>query len=310
MDEPVSCRNLADLLRRSARAYGAKPALHCGESSIAWADLDRRVDAVAAALARRLAPGERVGLALGNTVEFAVAYFAVLRSGLVAVPLNTGYTGPELSSLLIDSSARAVFFDAGTADALASALEGAEGDLWLVACCDSGELSALACRVLASAVAMEELTTDGPELSGTVGGSEDLAVLLYTSGTSGHPRGAMLSHRALAANLGQLARIDPPVVRSEDVVLVVPPLFHVYGLNVGLGMTAWTGATAVLVERFDPVASLAELDRRNVTTVIGAPPMYVAWAMLPQIGEALRGVRLAVSGSAPLPAEVVAEVRE
>src|SRR5207237_1938989 len=83
--------------------------------------------------------------------------------------------------------------------------------------------------------------------------AEDLAVLLYTSGTSGRPKGAMLSHRALLANLEQLSQIDPPVVRHDDVVLLVLPLFHVYGLNAGLGMTARAAATGVLAQRFDPV---------------------------------------------------------
>jgi len=138
-----------------------------------------------------------------------------------------------------------------------------------------------------------------------VGGGEDLAVLIYTSGTSGRPRGAMLPHRALLANLEQCSRIEPPVMADDDVVLLVLPLFHIYGLNAALGMVAYHAATGVLVERFDPVDTLAVMQAHRVTNVVGAPPMYVAWSLLPDVGDAFSHVRLAVSGAAPLPAEAL-----
>jgi long-chain acyl-CoA synthetase len=137
---------------------------------------------------------------------------------------------------------------------------------------------------------------------------EDLAVVLYTSGTSGRPRGAMLTHRALLANLEQTAAIDPPVVSQDDVVLLVLPLFHVYGLNGGLGAVARHAATGVLAERFDPVETLDLVRREHVTNVVGAPPMYVAWSMLPDVGDAFASVRLALSGAAPLPPSVLHRV--
>ena len=136
-------------------------------------------------------------------------------------------------------------------------------------------------------------------------GEEDLAVLLYTSGTTGTPKGAMLSHRALLADLRQVGEITPPVVDGDDVVLLMLPLFHVFGLNSGLGMVAAAGATGVLVERFDPTQTLVEIVRRNVSVVLGAPPVYVAWSLLEQVSESFAGVRLAVSGAAPLAPEVV-----
>jgi len=135
-------------------------------------------------------------------------------------------------------------------------------------------------------------------------------VLLYTSGTTGRPKGAMLSHRALLANLRQLDRIQPRVMSSDDVVLLVLPLFHVYGLNAGLGMTAYVGATGLIAERFDPVETLALIREQHVSNIVGAPPMYVAWSMLPDLAESFASIRLAVSGAAPLPPAVLSAMLE
>src|SRR3954464_6859603 len=281
-------RNLADLIGRAASDNPGKIALIDGDRRLTWSELAQAVDRFAAGLAARsLSAGDRLGLLLPNSIEFAVGYFGALRAGLVALPLNTAYTAEELAYQLADSSARLVVTDAehielaGDVDALVAG---------------SAEWSAL----LTADATAPEVTT----------GAEDLAVLLYTSGTTGRPKGAMLSHRALLANLEQLSRIEPRVVAPDDVVLLVLPLFHVYGLNAGLGMTARAGATGVVAERFDPVETLELVRRHEVTNIIGAPPMYVAWSMLPDLGAAMASLRLAVSGAAPLPPEVLAAVRE
>ena len=130
-------------------------------------------------------------------------------------------------------------------------------------------------------------------------------MLIYTSGTSGTPRGAMLTHRALLADLEHVRRIEPPPTGPDDVVLLVLPLFHIFGLNTGLGMVAAAGATGVLVDRFDAAGSAEIIRRHRVSSLVGAPPMYVAWSLLPDAGEVFASVRLAVSGAAPLPVEVL-----
>jgi long-chain acyl-CoA synthetase len=280
-------RNLADLVRSAAAASPDKPALVGAARSVSWAELDREVDALAGSLCTRgLSQGDRVGILLPNSVEFATTYFAVLRAGLVALPLNTAYTAPELQHQLTDAGASLVVTDEKHRELLGGTTTlVVGGEEWQAA-----------------------LTHDAFEGGST--GSEDLAVLLYTSGTTGIPKGAMLSHRALLANLEQLSRIEPRVVAGEDVVLLVLPLFHVYGLNAALGMTARAGATGVVAERFDPVETLELVRRHRVTNIIGAPPMYVAWSMLPELGDAMATLRLAVSGAAPLPPDVLAAVRE
>jgi long-chain acyl-CoA synthetase len=114
----------------------------------------------------------------------------------------------------------------------------------------------------------------------------------------------MLSHRALLADLDHVARIEPAVVRSDDVVLLALPLCHIYGLNTGLGQLVRAAATGVLVDRFDPAPVADVIREHRVTVLLGAPPMYVAWSVLPDVRDAFGSVRLAISGAAPLPAEV------
>jgi long-chain acyl-CoA synthetase len=138
---------------------------------------------------------------------------------------------------------------------------------------------------------------------------EDVAVLLYTSGTSGLPKGAMLSSRALLANLAQVAAVDPPLITGEDVVFLPLPLFHVFGLNAGLGMALSAGATTVLAERFDAAQSLAAMAAHRVTVVVGAPNMFVQWSDH-DLGPAFASVRYALSGSAPLSRALAREYGE
>jgi long-chain acyl-CoA synthetase len=294
--------NLADLVREAARRTPDKPALLYRDAAMTWAELERHVAATAAGLGTLgLAPGDRVAVALGNTPGFVVAYFGALRGGYAAVPVNTTYTTPELAHVLADSGAAVVVGSRSAAPALLALRDGIETLRHVVvsdaAAAPEGTLS------------LDEVgAAGGAGLAEGVGGGEDLAVLIYTSGTSGRPKGAMLSHRALLANLDQCSAITPPVVQADDVVLLVLPLFHIYGLNPGLGMVAKTGATGVLVERFDPVDTLAEVRRRHVTNVPGAPPMYVAWSMIPDLSDAFATVRLLVSGAAPLPAAVLSSI--
>jgi len=275
-------QNLADLVRLAAARGPDRPALVSDDRAITWATLDAQVDAAARGLAG-LALGEpaRVAVALPNVPEFAVGYFGALRAGQVVVPVNPGSTARELRHVLADSGAQVLI---GTAEVVA-AVEGVRADLPELRHLYHG-MSAL-------------LSTGGARVESHTGG-EDLAALLYTSGTAGAPKGAMLSHRALLANLDQLARVEPPLTGPDDVVLLALPLFHSYGLNTGLGSVAYHGATGVLVERFDPVDTLQRVARHRVTTIVGVPPMFIAWSLLPESGDALTTVRLVVSGAAPL----------
>ncbi|MDQ1683550.1 MAG: long-chain acyl-CoA synthetase, partial [Frankiaceae bacterium] len=181
-------RNLAELVSRAAARHPDKAALVAGGRTVSWGELDALVSALASSLvARGLPAGSRVGLLLPNSIEFAVAYFGVLRAGLVALPLNTAYTATELGYQLSDSGASLVFASGPFAELVSSVevvVTGSEAWESLLASSSGGAASGGAARA----------------------GAEDTAVLLYTSGTSGRPKGAMLTHRALLANLAQLSR--------------------------------------------------------------------------------------------------------
>ena len=281
--------NLAGLVRRAATRDPDRPALFSDDRTVTWGELDRLVDAVAQSLRVLALPAEggvpaRVAVALPNVPEFAAAYFGALRAGLVVVPVNPEYTARELGHVLADSGAAALI----ATDDVAAAVESVRGELPSLR--HSYHADGLA-ALLATPV-------PAPVEPGT--GGEDLAVLIYTSGTAGAPKGAMLTHRALLANHEQLASVEPPLVRPDDVVLLAVPLFHAYGLNSGLGAVAYHGAAGVLVERFDPTDTLERVHRHGVTAIIGVPSMFVPWSLLPEAGEAMASVRLVVSGAAPL----------
>jgi long-chain acyl-CoA synthetase len=274
----VTASNLSALVREAATATPDKPALHFHGETVTWGELESRVSAAARGLqALGARPGDRVAVHLGNTPDFVVAYFGALRAGCVALPVNTGYTADELAHVLTDSGASIVVTGVSTASLVQAETV-----------------------VVTASAQWRALLSDRTPLD-PVGGGEDLAVLLYTSGTSGRPKGAMLTHRALLANLDQTSRISPPVVAQDDVVLLVLPLFHVFGLNGALGAVARHGATGVLTERFDPVETLELVRRHGVTNIVGAPPMYVAWSLLPDVEDAFTSVRLALSATATSP---------
>jgi long-chain acyl-CoA synthetase len=278
-------RNVADLVRRSAAVDPTRAALIWQGQTITWSELDAQVDSFARGLGELgLDVGARVAISLPNRPEFAVSYFAVLRAGLVAVPINPGYTGRELDQILLDSGASVVI---GTPDVIAA----------------TSAAVPYAYHVGAGGVgrAFAELARDGDRVEPQAD-PDGLAVLLYTSGTEGTPKGAMLSHRALIANHDQLGAIEPAPVSTDDTVLLAVPMFHAYGLNAGLGAIAFHGATGLLVDTFEPVETLRLIATHHVTAVVGVPTMFVAWSMLPDFGEAFASVRVSVCGAAPLPA--------
>jgi long-chain acyl-CoA synthetase len=313
--------HLAQLLTRAAAQHPDRVALVEVASGrrVTWAALDAEVDRVARGLnASGLVAGYRVVIALSNRVEFVTTYLGVLRAGLVAVPVNPRSATGELVRMVADCGARLVVADTGTVTTVRQAVAGLE-DALVGADEELRRRTVVPRIVVVGALAVPGERTyddllaasasDGPGAP-PPGDPEALAVLLYTSGTSGRPRAAMLSHRALLANIEQAARVDPPMLTGDDVVFGVLPLFHVYGLNAVLGLVLRQQARLVLVEGFDVETSLAVIGSEAVTVLPVAPPVFAYWMSVPDLRERLAGVRLVLSGSAPLSPELVASFSE
>ncbi|MGH2748232.1 MAG: long-chain-fatty-acid--CoA ligase [Actinomycetota bacterium] len=285
--------NLSLLLRAASREHRDRPALDFGaesvQGSVTYGEMDAEADRVAAGLrALGVAHGDRVAIAMGNIPHFCYAYFGILRAGGIAVPLNPTLTARELGRILSDSGARVVLTAPPAEEAVADVASG-------VSTVD---------RVVS--VSEWESALDGKDHADEETSADDVAVLAYTSGTTGEPKGAMLTHGNLVANLDQQMAIPEAHVTRDDVLYLSLPLFHIYGLNVTLGLMVMNAARGLLIERFEPVRALRLIEERGVTVVFGAPPMYVAWVGTPGADQYdLSKVRLAVSGAAPLAIEVL-----
>ena len=235
--------HLAELLSHAAAEAADRVALIEAGSGrrVTWAELDDEADRVAHGFAEMgLVAGYRVVIALANRTEFVASYLGTLRAGLVAVPVNPRAATGELVRLLADCGARAVLADVATVTTVRQAVAGL--DEALRGSDEEVRRSTAVPRVVvvgesagAGETPYDDLTAERGAVTPVGADTERLAVLLYTSGTSGQPRAAMLTHRALLANIEQAAQVEPSMLLPDDVVFGVLPLFHVYGLNAVLG---------------------------------------------------------------------------
>jgi long-chain acyl-CoA synthetase len=242
-----------------------------------------------------LEPGDRVGIVAANNWYFVVSYLAVLGAGCVAVPVNPSSPVPEVTRELATIGARAVIVGPGAKEVVAGLDRAAVPTLEHVITSEGSELP--------GAVRLEDLL-EAPSVPIAERGQDDLAVLIFTSGTAGAPKAAQLTHGNLLANLEQCQAHPGRAQQADDVAFGVLPFFHIFGLNVVLGLTFVAGATMVAVERFDPQSGIETIANHRVTVISGAPTMWAAWASLPGVPtDAFATVRLATSGAAPLAAE-------
>ncbi|MDR7606841.1 MAG: long-chain fatty acid--CoA ligase, partial [Armatimonadota bacterium] len=309
-----------DIVRRAASTYGSRAALVFFGRRISFAELDRLVDRFAAGLQRLgVGRGTAVSLHLPNCPQFVVAYYGILRAGGVVVPHNPLYTEPEVAHQLLDSGAEvAVTLTLFYPRVAAAARQARVREVVFTALHEfMGPVARLVYPLKARREGQwvdvrpepgvrpfGELLREGAPQPVPVS-PEDPAAYLYTGGTTGVPKAAVLTHRNLVANLLQAASWDPQLRPGQEVALAALPLFHSYGMTSVLNFSMWLGATVVLVPRFDPKLVLDAVRRHRPTLFHGVPTMYIALLNTPELKRvSFRSVRAGISGAMGLPREV------
>ena len=302
--------NLSTVLESAARRDPGKAAVLFGDTEMRFGELDAAASRVAAGLIELgVEPGDRVAISCPNLPWFPVAYFGILKAGAVVVPLSVLLKGREIAYHLADSGAVAYLCFEGTPE-LPMLEEGRTGFE------DTASCRHLVAITGAPAAAVPDgcgttlgRLAAGPDAAETVATSpDDTAVILYTSGTTGTPKGAELTH----ANIVMNAKVSAEMLRfdAEDVALMVLPLFHSFAQVVLMCAGFSAGVTLVVQLRFDPGTVLAAMEKHGVTVFAGVPTMY--WGLLhsPEaerfdLAAIAARLRIAVSGGASLPLEVL-----
>jgi long-chain acyl-CoA synthetase len=294
--------NLAALLRQSARLHPEKPALVLGDSALPYRVVHDYVQRFAGGLAGLgLGRGEHVALFLPNVPHFTIAYFGAHYAGLPVVPLNVLLTADEIAYHLDDSEAAAIVVWEGFLEqALAGAAKAKRCKHVIVARQNPGDASAPP-----GALSMMKLIADSKpvtELPDTM--PDDTAVILYTSGTTGKPKGAELTHFNLFYNAEHSCRLMRH--GADTVALCTLPLFHSFGQTVIQNAAIGAGGTVVLLPRFEPKAAFELLTRHRCTYFAGVPTMYFALLHYPDAGAYdLSSLRICASGGSAMPVEVM-----
>jgi long-chain acyl-CoA synthetase len=281
--------NLADNLIRSAQLFPDRPAVRLDDTILSYRDLHQQSARVAGMLRDRgIQPGDRVAIMLPNLPEFAVIYYAVMRAGAVAVPMNPLLKPREVAHYVEDSGARLIFAGLDCAEEALAGVASTGTDYVIV----DGRFDELVADVVPVVAVVDRASTD-------------TAVILYTSGTTGLPKGAELTHGNLASNAATVAA-DLVQVGFQDVIFGGLPLFHSFGQTCGLNTAVRVGACLTLVSRFTPEKALHVMARDRVTIFEGVPTMYVALLAAADRDEYdLSALRVCVSGGAALPVEVL-----
>jgi len=292
--------NLGTILQASADERPDHAALRLGERVVSYRELDRAARGVASALRERgVQPGETVALLVPNVPEFTIAYFGILYAGAVVVPINVLAAGPEVAYFLRDSGARLLVAHPLFAEA---ARAGAgEADVPLVLAGGEG-----------GAGSLEEMAEAGPLAGLEQTPADQTAVVLYTSGTTGKPKGAELTHSNLFVNCAFVVpRLLPQVDADSHVALATLPLFHSFGQTCIQNASIALGGTFTLLPRFTPEEAFEILERDRVSVFAGVPTMYFALLHL-EGGDRfdLSALRVCMTGGAPMPVEVMRAFEE
>ena len=282
--------NLISVLDRAAAERPSHPAVRMDDLVLSYSELREAAGRVTSLLSSLgVAPGDRVGIMLPNVPAFPMAFYGTLAAGAVVVPMNPLLKSREVSFYLGNSGAKVLFAWYAAAGEAAKGAAAAGAKLVTV---DEPDMNSL----LASLFALHTWADRA---------DDDDAVILYTSGTTGQPKGAELTH----ANLTRNAQITAETLLNAtpgDVVMGCLPLFHVFGLTCGLNATVVGGATLTLLPRFDATQALHIIARDQVTIFEGVPTMYAGMLHSPAAADAdTSSLRLCISGGAAMPVEIL-----
>lgn len=281
--------SLHDRLREVAREIPDKTALRMGERTLSYREVDAMSDRFAAALAKRgVRKGDRVTLFIPNSFEFVIAFYGALKAGGVVNPINVQSKEREVRFQVEDAGARIVIYH----EALATVIDLVRPELPTVKFIVAGATAPDGVERLDDLVAEQRMVDVRVAM-------DDLAALPYTSGTTGFPKGVMLTHANLTANQQQF--FDAVPVRRDDVFLNVLPYFHIYALNLLMSGAISLGATQVIMPRFDMVEYCTLVETRRATVCFIVPPLVLGLAMSPEVERHdFSSVRFFFSGAAPL----------
>ena len=292
--------NLATILTETTLAAPDSPVCRIGGNTTTYRELDDLSGRAAAGLREAgLSPGQVVALQLPNIPQFLVAYFGALKAGLVVLPLNPLLMAPELEYHLTDSAAALLIGFQGLHAEAAKACETTGVPLYLVSA-GEGALPE-GTRPVTELISTAPLDEPGGDV--VARGPDDTAVLVYTSGTTGKPKGAELTHFQLYMNCTVAGGLFG--ARSDDVVLAVLPFFHVFGLSSVMNVFVRYGGCLSILPRFQPSAVLDAIEADRCTVIGGVPTMLHALAQQDITGRDLSALRVAVSGGASLPEDVM-----
>ncbi|RZL23036.1 MAG: long-chain fatty acid--CoA ligase [Rhodococcus sp. (in: high G+C Gram-positive bacteria)] len=308
--------NLSMLLEDSARRYPDRDAVVHDTEHLTYADLNARANQVANLLTDHgITPGDKVALSLPNISWFPALYYGILKAGAVVVPLNILLKGREVAYHLADSHAKAYFCAEGTPE-LPIADFAHEGFAQTPGCehlfVISADPDAPPAGVTTLPQALDGIST---ERQSAIRKATDTAVILYTSGTTGQPKGAELSHANMVLNAEVSNRLFDSHPRHQDTHLTALPLFHTFGQTVNMNGAFSVAATLILLPRFDAKTTLEIMDTHDVTVFAGVPTMY--WGLLDALDDSsvdvtriAANLRKAISGGASLPVEILRKFTE
>jgi long-chain acyl-CoA synthetase len=321
-DDPIPAQTMVALFEASAARRGAAPLIDFLGRHYSYAETHDGARRVACGLAAMgYGPGDRIGLFLPNVPHYVAAYYGILMLGATVVNFSPLYTAAELTDQVADSGTRLLFTLSARAllptaiqvlersglerlvvGSVAGALPPAKSVIYrlfrrseIAARPDDPRITAFSALI----------ANDGGCTVPTLDPDRDIALIQYTGGTTGTPKGAMLTHGNLAANAEQTARLDPERGHGVDRILGVLPLFHVFANTCVLNRTVLTGGEIVMLPRFDAGQTLAALARTGATSLPGVPTMYRALIDHPRAAATdFSSLRVCVSGGAPLPLEL------